>query len=128
MYNLTEIANRLLEENMAFVVEYSFKKLELIKKQLENIERLILSVKNPAEIEKLVKAQASLHKSYAELLEHSTVVFMASVKPLDSLIEYRKELKAAKQEHTPIIGNKSKEPFKKLSLEEINNMYQPYQD
>lgn len=81
-----ENAAKLLEISINYCQEFVPGQIELLEKHIATINTRIEKCGNPRDLQSLATALTTLVKGHSALLEQSTIVYMASSKPLLNIL------------------------------------------
>ena len=142
--DLDQLAEDLLGSSYSYFTEFVPSQLGYVTKHIETVNKRITKGRDAGDLQRLTASLRSLHQTYSELHERSTIVFMASYKPLMGLVESRRTKKAAEdagnEEPESIVVDASDQLAQddqtdlddggdwELDERQLSDLYRPYED
>ena len=155
--HLDEIATALLGRSYAYFDEFVPAQLIALEDHIATVHERLGKGRDAGDIQRLTGALRSLHQSHTEMIERSTIIFMASYKPLVGLVESmrkptklassstpssnsggsnenvtpddQKALEAATDLEDPAVVDETAQTDEwSLSEDQISDLYRPYED
>lgn len=132
---LKQIATDILTRSHSYFTEFVPAQMELVNGHIERVHTRLEGARDSGDYQRLTGALRSLHQTQSEMLERSTVVFMASYKPMIGLLESanNKTVQDAANSESDTASDDSdsnggsSEDWQ-LNTDQLGEIYPPYED
>ncbi len=128
MDDMETISTKLLRQSYDFCNTFVPAQLEFIQKGISVANTRMERAKSADEYMKLAATAKTLYASYSQLIEQSTVIFMSSYRPLNTLIETKITQVSGKTTTTSDAEIGDVIVTDQIDISDIENEYSPYVD
>jgi hypothetical protein len=133
---LKQLATDILARSHKYFTEFIPNQMGIVNGHIDKVNDRLGSARDSNDLQRLTVSLRSLHQTQSEMLERSTVVFMASYRPMLGLIndfnnqtpQGRSAPESSTNDATVNESANGDDDDWELNSEQLENLYKPYED